>query len=162
MNKPVPGEERGRSSRFWHAVTGQGELSQKLSRDATMQLPWIGFRMFKWLVALVFLLLIAVVVYGILTYPSQDDLLKLAELDRSKKRAAQIVASARDQWQRSVIELGVQFVITPIVPLLGAIAGYIFGVSRQGGGRGRNGGDGQNGGGAEDEERPSHNRPRER
>jgi len=127
-----------------------------------MQLPWIGFRMFKWLVALVFLLLIAVVVYGILTYPSQDDLLKLAELDRSKKRAAQIVASARDQWQRSVIELGVQFVITPIVPLLGAIAGYIFGVSRQGGRRGRNGGDGQNGGGAEDEERPSHNRPRER
>jgi hypothetical protein len=121
---------RGRVPTVLRLLTGSGPLSEALSRDRTMQLPWIGYRMFKWLLALTIVLVVGLSMYAWLTYPSPESVRRLLGEETPSAERLQALRTLRGDWLASVKDLGQMFLLTPILPLLGAVAGYIFGVSR--------------------------------
>lgn len=117
--------------RPWKAATGTGSLSETLARSPNMQLPWIGYRIFKWLLLLITTLLLLLVVYAWRTYPDATAVDDLLVAGATPPERLAVLEALRSSWLTSVKDLGQMFVLTPVIPLLGAVVGYIFGVSRQ-------------------------------
>ena len=88
----------------------------------------LGYRIFKWLLLVVAVFIALLTLYGFLTYP------KLAYSQTLAGPHGDAVAAfreARADWLTSVKDLGQMFLITPILPLIGAVLGYIFGRNEQ-------------------------------
>jgi len=129
-SQPAPGQiSAGRAGRPWWWPLPR--LANSLSRDPTMQLPWIGFRIFKWLLLLAIIGSIWIVVFAAFTYPDEASILQAFPANAATEAKLQAVRTARADWLTSVKDLGQLFLLTPIFPLIGAVIGYIFGVSRQ-------------------------------
>lgn len=88
----------------------------------------LGYRIFKWLLLLVAVLLALLTLYAYLTYPDLKDIQALAGRDGDAMNA---YSQARSDWLSSVKDLGQIFIITPVLPLIGAVLGYIFGRNEQ-------------------------------
>jgi hypothetical protein len=125
--------ESRRSRWSWEKFWGFGmtPLSKSLSEDPTMQLPWLGFRIFKWLLAVATLLLILIVTHAIRSYPSQADVLSVLPPNATMEQRLAAIREVQSQWLASIQGLAQTFVLTPLFPVIGAVVGYIFGVSRQ-------------------------------
>jgi hypothetical protein len=101
----------------------RSRLSEYLSRHPNTALAWIGYRIFKWLLLLTVTILAILVVFAALTFPrSVPDSVPVAERFNT-------LQAARTAWLNQVKDLGQIFLLTPIFPLMGAVLGYIFGVS---------------------------------
>lgn len=88
----------------------------------------LGYRIFKWLLLLVAVFIALLTVYGFLTYPKLADSRTLAGPNGD---AVAAFRQARADWLSSVKDLGQIFLITPVLPLIGAVLGYIFGRNEQ-------------------------------
>ena len=88
-----------------------------------MQLPWIGYRIFKWLLLVAGLLLLLLVVYAWQTYPAASDIDDVVGANASDQARLAAMESARAAWLTSVKDLGQLFVLTPVFPLIGAVIG---------------------------------------
>jgi hypothetical protein len=88
----------------------------------------LGYLIFKWLLLLIGILLGLLTVYGVLSYPSISDARSLAGASGD---AGVILQQAKAEWVSSIKDLGQIFLITPVLPLLGAVLGYIFGRHEQ-------------------------------
>ena len=93
----------------------------------------LGYRIFKWLFLLVTGLFVAVITYAVLTYPQEETILRLAGKETD---LVSVYKQARADWLDSVKDLGQTFLLAPLLPLLTAVLGYIFGrdeqISREG------------------------------
>lgn len=71
--------------------------------------------------------LVVLALYGWWTYPSVTDVAALLE---GREEANRLEAWQQEQanWMQRLRDLAQTFLLTPFVPLLTAIAGYIFGV----------------------------------
>src|SRR6266542_2782937 len=94
------------------------------------ELPWIGYRIFKWLLLLIFIILILLVAFAYLTYPRIGDIQKLAG-SRTNIDIIKEWSDARSAWVTQMKDLGQIFLFTPVFPLLAAVVGYIFGRQQQ-------------------------------
>lgn len=84
----------------------------------------VGLKIFKWLLWLVVGMIALLVLYGWATYPRIDEIRSLAGAGSDATAA---YTKARADWVASVKDLGQLFLITPILPLLSAVLGYMFG-----------------------------------
>jgi hypothetical protein len=103
-------------------------LSTYLAANPEAQLAWIGFRIFKWLLALILLFSGLLVAYAYMTFPL--DIESINELLGDDAAPEDVIAawrSARERWVSDIKDLGQLFLLTPVFPLLGAVIGYIFG-----------------------------------
>lgn len=89
----------------------------------------LGYWIFLWLLGLVVVLVALLVLYGLKTYPRLAEVRELVTADSSIE-PLQAWREMRDEWVVQFKDLGQVFLVNPIVPLLGAVLGYIFG-SRQ-------------------------------
>lgn len=99
----------------------------------------IGWRAFQLLVGFVGLSLAALAVFAWSTYPSLPEVMAaMAEpagpvvtsaqpCEVAGPDAASLWSQARTEWLAGIKELGQMFVLTPLLPLLGTVLGYIFG-----------------------------------
>ena len=110
---------------------GSGQLSLSLANNPTMQLPWIGFRIFKWLLFAIGVIVTLIAVFAWQTYPSQADVLAVLGADAAGPEKLAAVNDARDAWLGQVKDLAQLFVFASFFPAMTAVTGYIFGVSRQ-------------------------------
>ena len=101
-----------------------GRLADTL-HDQKLGLAYLGFRIFKWLFALVIVVLIGLAVVASNTYPDQSQYVP----NPAKATTAQwsALAAAKDDWLNHLKDLGQTFLLAPLFPLLGAVIGYIFG-----------------------------------
>lgn len=88
----------------------------------------LGYKIFKWLLLLVGVLLFLLTMYAVFTYPSPSDARLLAD---DPAGAAVAYGQLKSDWLSSVKDLGQIFIITPVLPLIGAVLGYIFGKDEQ-------------------------------
>jgi hypothetical protein len=110
------GGERGREYE-------RGRLSDYLSRQPNTQLPWIGYRIFKWLLLLAGIIFLALVFFAVFTFPrGVPDSVPI-------EQRFQVLQDARAAWLGQLKDLAQVFLLTPVFPLMGAVLGYIFGVS---------------------------------
>lgn len=94
---------------------------------AAFQIPprrVVGLKIFKWLLWLVVGMIALLVLYGWATYPRIDEIRSLAGTGADATAA---YTKARADWVASVKDLGQLYLITPILPLLSAVLGYMFG-----------------------------------
>lgn len=94
---------------------------------AAFQIPprrVVGLKIFKWLIWLVVGMTALLVLYGWATYPRIEEIRSLAG---TGPEAIAAYSKARADWVASVKDLGQLFLITPILPLLSAVLGYMFG-----------------------------------
>ncbi|MDQ3914265.1 MAG: hypothetical protein M3285_12625 [Actinomycetota bacterium] len=89
----------------------------------------LGYWIFLWLLGLVLVEVALLVLYGLKTYPRLEEVRELVTADSSIE-PLQAWREMRDEWVVQFKDLGQVFLVNPIVPLLGAVLGYIFG-SRQ-------------------------------
>ena len=107
--------------KLFEAITGQDSLSRTLAESPNMQLPWIGYRIFKWLLLVAGLLLLLLVIYAWQTYPTASDIDGVVGTNASDQTRLAAMESARAAWLTSVKDLGQLFVLTPVFPLIGAV-----------------------------------------
>jgi len=110
--------------RHWWEGMFSGRLAATLQAEGE-GLPYLGFRIFKWLIALTVFMLLLLVVYGWTTYPNRSDYFPTSSAGPTDPWKA--YQDARDSWVTQIKDLGQLFVLTPLVPLMGAVIGYIFG-----------------------------------
>jgi hypothetical protein len=97
-----------------------------------MQLPWIGYRIFKWLLLLTAFVMFLIFLYAFFTFPDRAAIVNGSwSTDTPFKTKLDAASAAQADWLASVKDLAQLFVITPLFPLMGAVIGYVFGVSRQ-------------------------------
>ena len=84
----------------------------------------LGREIFLWLLALVALELILLSMYAFWTFPGIGDVAQMTEAaaDRNKNWT-----EARSAWVASLKDLGQIYLLTPVLPLIGAVIGYMFG-----------------------------------
>lgn len=80
----------------------------------------IGWWAFRMLLAFIGLSFIALAAVAWLTYPSLGDFNQAAG-------SITLWQEARTQWFEQVKGMGQVFILNPLLPLLGAVLGYIFG-----------------------------------
>ncbi len=117
-----------------------------------VEVPWIGYRIFKWLLALIALLLVLVALFAWATYPRLQDIQTVisdpvttttgapgspgatagvaGQSTTQGDEALKAWQDARATWVTQVKDMGQAFLLTPAFPLLAAVIGYILG--RQG------------------------------
>lgn len=96
-------------------------------KRAAFQIPprrVVGLKIFKWLMWLVVGMMAILVFYGWATYPRIDEIRSLAG---TRPEGIAAYTEARAAWVASVKDLGQLYLITPILPLLSAVLGYMFG-----------------------------------
>jgi hypothetical protein len=101
----------------------RGRLSYYLSSQPNTQLPWIGYRIFKWLLLLAGIVFLALVLFAVITFPTG------VPNSVPVEQRFQVLQEARAAWLGQLKDLAQVFLLTPIFPLMGAVLGYIFGVS---------------------------------
>jgi hypothetical protein len=108
-------------------------MAETLSADPVMRLPWLGFRIFKWLIVLSLLIVVILVTYAYKTYPNADAILRSGEFTPGTtfSQKLEVLAAERATWVSNIKDLGQLFLVAPIFSLIGTVIGYIFGVSRQ-------------------------------
>lgn len=121
---------------FWGAVRRFQDkpwMAETLANDPVLRLPWIGYRIFKLLLAFSVLLLAALFFYAWVTYPNADAILKSAEFPQGTTfpQKLESLDAERQAWTTNIKDLGTIFLVTPVFSLVSAVVGYIFGVSRQ-------------------------------
>jgi hypothetical protein len=105
----------------------------------------LGYRIFKWLLALAVLLLAVLTWYGLISYPNEADVNTAVTGQATPDRLAAAKQLQYD-WLQQIKDLGQLFLLTPIFPLIGAVIGYIFGVRKSEAGDNRDNGEtGDNG-----------------
>ena len=109
--------------RWWEGMF-RGRLAATLQAEGE-GLPYLGFRIFKWLIALTVFMLVLLVIYGWTTYPNRSDFFPKSSTGPTDPWKA--YQDARDSWVTQIKDLGQLFVLTPLFPLMGAVIGYIFG-----------------------------------
>ncbi len=120
-----------RTRGFWDRWLSGPSLRQTLADlRGGGELPWIGYRIFKWLLLLIFIILILLVAFAYLTYPRIGDIQKLAG-SRTNIDIIKEWSDARSAWVTQMKDLGQIFLFTPVFPLLAAVVGYIFGRQQQ-------------------------------
>jgi hypothetical protein len=124
------------NSGFWAAVRRWQDkpwMAETLSSDPVMRLPWLGFRIFKWLIILSIIIVAILVTYAYKTYPSADAILRTNQFppETTFPQKLEILAAERATWVSNIKDLGQLFLVAPIFSLVGTVVGYIFGVSRQ-------------------------------
>jgi hypothetical protein len=107
----------------------QASLSEYLSTHPDAQLVWIGYRIFKWLLLLTSLVMVALAVYAAVTYPTAADVKELFSAGGSNTELMGLTKELRGAWVSDIKDLAQLFLLTPIFPLLAAVVGYIFGRS---------------------------------
>lgn len=84
------------------------------------------------MLALVALLVILIFLYAVFTLPDRAAIIGGSlPADTPFQAKPDAASAAQTDWLTSVKDLGQLFLITPVFPLIGAVIGYIFGVSRQ-------------------------------
>jgi hypothetical protein len=116
------GAGRTRSGLFRWRVRGQ--LADTL-REQHQALAYLGFRIFKWLLGLVLLLLVGLAVTGWMTYPAKGQFVPDPGTATAEQWGA--LAAAKTAWVTQLKDLSQTFLFAPVFPLLGAVIGYIFG-----------------------------------
>ncbi|HJT91750.1 MAG TPA: hypothetical protein VJ777_07370 [Mycobacterium sp.] len=118
--RPVGGRERVTLEQIERDETPTGRAKP------TKTLPEIGLYLFQLLAALVALSLVCLVLYGWLTFPRLGEVRKALgpNADVDGLRSWQ---EMRGQWSSDLKDLAQLFVVTPLLPLLGTVIGYIFG-----------------------------------
>jgi hypothetical protein len=111
-------------SRHWWERRFTGRLAATLQAEG-QGLPYLGFRIFKWLIALTVFMLLLLVIYGWNTYPNRSDYFPKSSTGPTDPWKA--YQDARESWVTQIKDLGQLFVLTPLFPLMGAVIGYIFG-----------------------------------
>lgn len=115
---------QGTQGNGWKLLNGLLEFpSGEATRDR------VGYRIFKWLLTLVFVLFAILTVYGRWTYPSTEEVEGILLSTPGADKAA-VASELRADWLQRVKDLGQLFVLTPIFPMIGAVIGYIFGVRK--------------------------------
>lgn len=102
----------------------RGRLAETL-REQHQALAYLGFRIFKWLLGLVFLLLVGLAVAGWMTYPDKGQF--VPDPGRATAEQWSALAAAKSAWVTQLKDLSQAFLFAPVFPLLGAVIGYIFG-----------------------------------
>ncbi len=100
--------------------------STTFPRKATFSMPrrMMGLKIFKWLLWLVVGMVVLLAWYGWATFPRVGEFRSLAGHGPSALAA---YSKARADWVSSVKDLGQLFIVTPVLPLLSAVLGYMFG-----------------------------------
>jgi hypothetical protein len=114
----------GPPRRRWFSWLLRGQLADTL-REQQQALPYLGFRIFKWLLALVLLLLFGLAVVGWRTYPERVQF--VPDIAKATPDQWNALAAARAAWVAQLKDLSQAFIFAPVFPLLGAVVGYIFG-----------------------------------
>jgi hypothetical protein len=91
-------------------------------------LPEIGLTAFRWVVAVTAAALVLLAGFGILTYPRLEEVERMA----GGATAISVHRELTGEWFARIKDLGQLFILTPLLPLLGVILGYIFGREQQG------------------------------
>lgn len=94
-------------------------------------LAQLGYKIFRYLLLLIAFVGVLLVVYALTTYPSQDEIQEIIG-NAEGVEALQAWRETRAEWVDQFKDLGQLFLVTPIVPLLGAVLGYIFGRQQAG------------------------------
>jgi hypothetical protein len=102
-------------------TSGEGGQTQELG------LPRLGYKVFKWLIVVVFVMLGLVAFFAWSTHPDPDRYLPKAASTLATPEQAKAWGDAWTAWLMSIKELGQVFLLTPVFPLIGAVLGYIFG-----------------------------------
>lgn len=103
------------------------DVENRVPNRAAFQIPprrLVGLMIFKWLLWLVAGMIALLVLYGWATYPRIDEIRSLAG---AGLEATAAYTEARAAWVASIKDLGQLYLITPILPLLSAVLGYMFG-----------------------------------
>jgi hypothetical protein len=86
----------------------------------------LGYWVFLWLLGLLAVFAGLLVVYAVCTFPRFSDI-QAALANQSQADMLKAYTDARSAWVGQFKDIGQLYVISPIVPLLGAVLGYIFG-----------------------------------
>jgi hypothetical protein len=89
-------------------------------------LAQLGFSIFKYLILLFGLVAFVLALYAVATYPRLESVLRFVN-EESDLDALKAWRETRAEWFSQFKDMGQLFLVTPIVPLLGAVLGYIFG-----------------------------------
>jgi hypothetical protein len=102
------------------------DLEAELPPSTTKEISTteFGYKVFKWLLCLVGLLFLALALFATVTYPSLAEAKALAGPQGNVGTA---LGDARTQWFSQVKDVGQLFLVTPVLPLLGTVLGYMFG-----------------------------------
>lgn len=84
----------------------------------------LGYQIFKWLIGLICAFVIVLCLFAVFTYPRLEDIRGLVP---SGTDALGPWREMRAEWMTQFKDLGQLYLVTPILPLLGAVMGYIFG-----------------------------------
>lgn len=84
----------------------------------------LGFSIFVALLVTSGVLFAALMTFAATTYPELSQVTGLVAENGDKLASWQ---AAQDDWRTSVKDLGTTFLVTPVLPLLGIVIGYIFG-----------------------------------
>ena len=90
----------------------------------------LGYRIFKWLLTLAIFLFLGLMVYAWWTYPTSAAATALLPTGSGLDDRLLAVRELRRDWLQQVKDLGQMFVLTPVLPLIAAVIGYLFGVRR--------------------------------
>jgi hypothetical protein len=126
--------------RDYGQAVGSSASSRKQANSSTLRqlfafpagddlLPHLGYRIFKWLLVLAFVLLLALIAYAGITYPTPADAVQVTAGTTAGERI-EALRELRNGWLQQVKDLGQMFILTPLFPLIGAVVGYLFGVRK--------------------------------
>jgi hypothetical protein len=90
----------------------------------------LGYRIFKWLLALALVMTICLVIYGWVTYPGEDEVAAAVGTQNTAEARTNAYTQLLAAWQQQLKDLGQLFLLTPVFPLIGTVIGYIFGVRK--------------------------------
>lgn len=113
---PARGTERVDLDEIQDAATAGGAEKRKT-------LPEIGLEAFRALLVFTGFSLLLLAVFGWLTYPGLEAVERLEE-------PGNVLATFQEQqaeWFTRIKDLGQLYILTPLLPLLGLVLGYIFG-----------------------------------
>jgi hypothetical protein len=85
----------------------------------------VGYKIFKWLYALVLIVMVPLLIYGVATFPNQADY--VPDATNPPVTGWKNFADAKAAWAAQVKDLAQTFLLIPVLPLLGSVIGYIFG-----------------------------------
>lgn len=109
--------------------SGKTPLQEATTFPSEADTARLGYRIFKWLLALTVLLLAVLTWYGLISYPNEADVNTAVNGQATPDRLA-AAKQLQTDWLQQVKDLGQLFLLTPVFPLIGAVIGYIFGVRK--------------------------------
>lgn len=86
-------------------------------------LPELGLTAFKWVILGIGVGMLLLSGFAVMTYPRLEEVERVAGQTNALTTHGELVAA----WFSRVKDMGQVFILTPLLPLLGLILGYIFG-----------------------------------